>query len=359
MRTRTAFDWALVPGPSFLVRAWSFVRTSSSVPGALSSTVVLLLLTGPAFAADHVGRVTLASGAAVPGARVTATQGSTTLVTTTDTQGAYRFAGIADGTWAIQVEMVGLSVQRREVTIGAGAAVTEWQLSMLPFAEITRGIPVPPPAPPQDAARRTAPRTDGRAAGPGSNGAAPATGSFQRAGVAPSTSPANPAAAAAAAAAAAQIAAGRGGGPAPPSPPAGDGADALLVSGTVNAGGAQPSVGNVNRPTGIRLFRGQVTFDGANSAWDARQPSLTGITAAKPDTSAQAQYNRLRAENCALCHGPAATEASADAEATAQNDILPANLQARFAEFDPNKDEVLDKDEIKKMAEKLSERKRP
>jgi hypothetical protein len=251
----------------------------------LCTAVVFLLLTGTVFAADHVGRVTLPSGAAVPGARVTATQGSSTLVTTTDTQGGYRFAGIADGTWTIQVEMVGLSVQRREVAIAAGAAVTEWQLSMLPFAEITRGIPVPPPAPPQDPARRTAPRTDGRAAAAGTNGAAPAAGSFQRAGVAPATSPPNPAAAAAAAAAAAQIAAGRGGGPAPPPPAAGDGADALLVSGTVNAGGAQPSVGNVNRPTGIRLFRGQVTFDGANSAWDARQPSLTGITAAKPDTS--------------------------------------------------------------------------
>jgi hypothetical protein len=44
-------------------------------------------------------------------------------------------------------------------------------------------------------------------------------------------------------------------------------------------------VGNVNRPTGIRLFRGQLTMDGANSAWDARQPSLTGLIAQKPDTS--------------------------------------------------------------------------
>jgi hypothetical protein len=38
---------------------------------------------------------------------------------------------------------------------------------------------------------------------------------------------------------------------------------------------------------------------------------------------------------------------------------LPENLQARFAEFDLNKDGVLDADEIRKMAEKLSERKRP
>ena len=38
---------------------------------------------------------------------------------------------------------------------------------------------------------------------------------------------------------------------------------------------------------------------------------------------------------------------------------LPPNLQARFAEFDLNKDAVLDKDEILKMGTMLSERKRP
>lgn len=257
----------------FFVRSWSLVRPSSFVPGAAAESVAflsLLLLAPPALAADHVGHVTLAGGVPVPGARVTATQGSTTRATTTDTRGSYRFAELADGAWTIQVEMVGLSPQRREVTVESGAAAAEWQLSMQPFAEITRGVPIPPPAPPPDVTRRTAPTTGG---------------SFQRAGVAPGAPPAN-AAAAAAAAAAAKIAAGRGGGPAPPPlPPLGDGGDAFLVSGTVSAGAAQPSVGNQARPTGIRLFRGQITFDGANSAWDARPYSLTGVPARKPDTS--------------------------------------------------------------------------
>src|SRR5262245_13656033 len=217
-----------------------------------------VLVASPALAADHVGRVTLANGVPVPGARVTATQGANTLVTTTDTQGGYRFTGIADGAWSIQVDMIGLSAQKRDVTIAAGAAPAQWQLSMLPFAEMTRGVTVPPPAPPQDPARRAAQvRAEGRASGAGAAGAAPVVGGFQRAGVAPGTPPANPAAAAAAAAAqaaAAKIAAGAGrpGGPAPgPPAPPGD-ADALLVTGTTNAGGAQPSVGNVNRPTGLR-----------------------------------------------------------------------------------------------------------
>ena len=251
------------------------MRTKFLVLGATG-----VLLATPALAADHVGRVTLAGGVPVPGARVTATQGASTLVTTTDTQGAYRFMRIAEGTWSIHVEMVGLSAQKRDVTVANGTAGTpaaEWQLSMLPFTEITRGVAIPPPAPPRDTTRRA----------PANAGNNPAqAGSFQRAGVAPGAPPANPAAAAAAAAAAAKIAAGRGGGPAPPPlPPLGDAGDAFLVSGTVSAGAAQPSVGNVARPTGIRLFRGQITFDGNNSAWDARPFSLTGVQARKPDTS--------------------------------------------------------------------------
>src|SRR5262245_39400514 len=96
----------------------------------------------PLLASDHVGRVTMSNGLPVPGARVTATQGSNTLVTTTDTQGGYRFAGIADGAWTMQVEMVGLTAQRRDVTVAAGATVAQWQMAMLPFAEITRGVTV-------------------------------------------------------------------------------------------------------------------------------------------------------------------------------------------------------------------------
>jgi hypothetical protein len=244
----------------------------------IRAALFILLLARPVLASDHVGRVTMPNGVPVPGARVTATQGSSTLVTTTDTQGGYRFTGIADGAWSMQVDMVGLTAQRREVTVAAGAPVAQWQMTMMPFAEMTRGVTVPPPAPPQDLSKRLA----------AARAAAAPTETFQRAGVAASTPPPN-AAAAAAAAAAAKIAAGRGAGPAPgpvpPPPPAGDGGDAFLVSGTVNAGGGQPSVGNVARPTGLRLFRTSINFDGANSAWDARQVSLTGIKAPKPDTS--------------------------------------------------------------------------
>src|SRR5688572_18297237 len=98
----------------------------------ISAALLLVLLASPVLAGDHVGRVTLPNGVPVPGARVTATQGSNTLVTTTDARGGYRFAAIADGSWTMQVEMIGLSRQRRDVTVAAGAAAVEWQLPMLP-----------------------------------------------------------------------------------------------------------------------------------------------------------------------------------------------------------------------------------
>jgi hypothetical protein len=58
------------------------------------------------------------------------------------------------------------------------------------------------------------------------------------------------------------------------------------VSGTVNSGAApQPSVGNVQRATGIRLFRGTVGITLNNSALDASPYSMTGLQLRKPDTS--------------------------------------------------------------------------
>ena len=135
------------------------------VSSSLSLVLLFALLVRPlAAATDHVGRVTLSGGTPVPGARVTATQGGTTLTTTTDVQGAYRLPALADGTWTIEVAMVGFSPQRRDVTVGGtGSAPSTWELAVMPFAEITRGITVPPAAPPID--RRAAAQRAGRAAG--------------------------------------------------------------------------------------------------------------------------------------------------------------------------------------------------
>ena len=54
-----------------------------------------LALAGTLHAAGEEGQVTFAT-APVPGATVTATQGDKHIVTTTDAQGVYRFADLAD-----------------------------------------------------------------------------------------------------------------------------------------------------------------------------------------------------------------------------------------------------------------------
>ena len=57
------------------------------------------------------------------------------------------FADIADGAWTIQIEMRGFATLTREVTIGPDAQPAMWELTLLPFEEITRGLPPPAPRP--------------------------------------------------------------------------------------------------------------------------------------------------------------------------------------------------------------------
>jgi hypothetical protein len=219
---------------------------------------------------------------------VTASQGNQSLATSTDRDGMYRFAALAEGVWAVRVEMLGFSTLTRDITIGTTPAQATWELTVLPFGDITRGISPPaPPAPSQNPTRR---RSTSREPAP-ATGAAAATagGAFQRAGVTAVTAAA---AAAGRPAPAPAPALAAGAGPAPGGPgepgaanPAASG-DSLLVSGTVNSGALpQPTVGNVRRPTGIRLFNGQISVSPQYSALEARPHSLTGIPADKPNTT--------------------------------------------------------------------------
>ena len=69
-------------------------RAGGMSRGALLLLLIALLVRPVLGAADHVGRVTLPNGVPVPGARVTASQGETRVVTTTSVEGIYRFAGL-------------------------------------------------------------------------------------------------------------------------------------------------------------------------------------------------------------------------------------------------------------------------
>jgi hypothetical protein len=57
-----------------------------------------------ALASEYHGQVTF-GGVPVPGATITATEGSQKFVAISDQQGSYSFADLPDGTWKIEVEM--------------------------------------------------------------------------------------------------------------------------------------------------------------------------------------------------------------------------------------------------------------
>ena len=74
--------------------------------GTLRGALIVLLLSAVTLrASDHTGKVTL-TGVSIPGATVTAKQGTKTVATITDQNGVYKFTEMADGAWSITVSMV-------------------------------------------------------------------------------------------------------------------------------------------------------------------------------------------------------------------------------------------------------------
>src|SRR5271157_5684088 len=119
-------------------------------------------------AAEHDG-VVKSGGLPIPGATITAIQGDKKIVTTTDDQGAYSFPELADGTWTIEVEMMGFAKLTREVGIESDAPLAEWDLKLLPpGADLT-------PKPPAPVAPATATPASSTAAPNATTPAAPAT----------------------------------------------------------------------------------------------------------------------------------------------------------------------------------------
>jgi len=238
----------------------------------LSAVALVLLLASQSgrAASEHHGQVTIGT-VPVPGATVTASQAGKQVVTSTDQEGVYKFADLADGAWTLKVEMIGFSPVSQDVTVAPDSPPSMWELKLRPFEEIARDVParrVEPALSPSTAAAKGTPQKAGSASNP--------SGGFQRAGVAASSAPAVPASAPASAA--------------PADPPPADAslgaADGLLVNGSVNNGAASPfaqlaAFGN-NRRSGRSLYTGGVGTTLGNSAWDASPFSFTPGTGSKP-----------------------------------------------------------------------------
>lgn len=208
----------------------------------MATLLVFAVLAAPAFAAaaDHMGRV-LFNDRPVPGASVMATSGSVTKTTTSDADGAFRLADLADGEWAVTVTMVGFQPETRTIAVPGDGTPSGWTLTMKTFAEMgaregTGGLLL-----------RSAPAA-GTGVDPGRERAA--TGGVNA------------------------------------SPVDSTLASSFLVNGSVNNGAASPfaqmnAFGN-NRRSGRSLYNGGLGIVLGNSALDSRPFSFSNVASPKP-----------------------------------------------------------------------------
>jgi trimeric autotransporter adhesin len=217
------------------------------IRGFLRSLVAVGLVVVNLLASEQHGQVTF-GGLPVPGATVTATQGEKKVAAVTDPQGAYSFPDLTDGTWLIQVEMLGFATVKDEITIGPETKPPTWELKMLPLDQIhaeaqraqAQAAAPPPPAPPGKSAPAEPKKSE-----PSVSEAEPARDELaQRAN------------------------------------------DGFLINGSVNNGASSPfslvpAFGN-NRNGSRSLYNGNFGVYVDNSALDASPFSLSGQNAPKP-----------------------------------------------------------------------------
>jgi hypothetical protein len=214
--------------------------------GARRFVLALVWLAFSAFAAasQYRGVVTF-GGLPLPGASITATQGTKSLTAVSDQAGAFAFDDLADGKWSLEIAMQCFSPIHAEVTITPNMPAASWELKLLPARQIFAGAqPVTPMA---------------------SASAAPAPAETKAAGAERAQANA----------------------PLEPPPDQNDqSADGFLMQGSVNNAATSvystsPAFGNT-RSGGRALYTGGFTAILDNSAFDARPYSLSGIQATKP-----------------------------------------------------------------------------
>jgi hypothetical protein len=113
----------------------SVVKVLTLLVASLRCAIFCLALCVLAGASEYHGQVTF-GGLPVPGATVTATQGDSKFVSTTDQQGLFSFPDLKDGSWTIAVEMQCFSAIKQEVIVGPNAPAPIWELKLLPLDQI-------------------------------------------------------------------------------------------------------------------------------------------------------------------------------------------------------------------------------
>src|ERR1039457_7613482 len=89
-------------------------------------------------ASEYHGTVK-SGGLALPGATVTASQGDKKMVTTTDGQAVFSFSELADGTWTIEVEVLGFEKIARQVGVASDAPSADFELKFLTEEALVAG----------------------------------------------------------------------------------------------------------------------------------------------------------------------------------------------------------------------------
>lgn len=220
-------------------------------------------------ASPYRGVVTF-NGSPVPGAAVTAARGDSHLSTVTDAQGRFAFPNLTDGVWALEVQMTGFAALKRNVTVAPNMPPAEWQINMLPLAEMKglmqSGSPNQRASIREPAANNKSPRStkNGSTVATTSSGEEPAHGGSgaETAGAAMPTDELS------------QLA-----------------TPGLLINGSQNNGAASPfaqlpAFGN-HRNGAAGLYNGGLGIIFDNSALDAAPFSLSGQRTPKP------VYNRI------------------------------------------------------------------
>ncbi len=101
----------------------------------LCCAIGCLALSAFARASPFRGRV-IFNGAPLPGATITAVQGTTTVTAVSDAGGLYSFPDLHDGAWKIHVEMQCFASVDADITVAPTTPPATWELKLLPVDQI-------------------------------------------------------------------------------------------------------------------------------------------------------------------------------------------------------------------------------
>ena len=273
--------------------------------------ITLLVATLSLIAAEYRGQVKF-SGLPLPGAQITATQSDKKLTAVSDEQGNFVFQDLPDGAWQLQVDMLGFTPVKQEVTQGTGLPGPSFELKMLPLDQIqavaapaapaapavttaaptqtTTATPTPTEAPTPSLNASIAAANAGAAAakppakGKPAKGAVAPTGAsaFQRTDLSGAATPPPPATGAAAAPEVTGELQSRA-------------ADSFLINGSAQNGASSPFAQNPafgnNRKGGPRFYTYSLTLNESNNALNAESFSQIGHSAKLPANQLTGGFN--------------------------------------------------------------------